>query len=233
MKYRRLTDNFKKKSGISDLEKELIGYNSKSCNIFNFKKYIIKKNEVNEKLLKKYEDGIFRKYKWYGFINRKRAETDLVKLIKNTFGKTIKLIYGDWSAKHQMRHMMSTPNLGLKRKIGEYFRIYNIDEFRTSCLNNKTLGRCENLYLPDKKKTMRKIHSILTYKMENKRKGCINRDDNAVKNMISITDQYLKDRTRPEHFRRGVDLEELEERLKKTTEGYNLKFAFNTIRIVY
>lgn len=65
------------------------------------------------------------------------------------------------------------------------------------------------MYLPDDKGVIRKKHSILTYQMENRRKGCINRDNNSVNNMISILKQYLKDRSRPVHFRRGVDLEEL------------------------
>jgi hypothetical protein len=30
---------------------------------------------------------------------------------------------------------ISTPNLGLKRKLNENLMIYNIDEFRTSCLH--------------------------------------------------------------------------------------------------
>jgi hypothetical protein len=37
-----------------------------------------------------------------------------------------------------MREMLSTPNLGLKRKLSEHFTIYNLDEFRTSILNYKT-----------------------------------------------------------------------------------------------
>ena len=58
---------------------------------------------------------------------------------------------------------ISTPNLGLKRKLAEYFKVYNIDEFRSSCLNYKTEEKSENLYLPDKQGELRKIHSILTY----------------------------------------------------------------------
>jgi len=42
--------------------------------------------------LDKYEESIFRKYKWYSYINRKRAETDLVKEIKDTYGKNVKII---------------------------------------------------------------------------------------------------------------------------------------------
>ena len=214
MKYQRSLENYKKKEGIDVLENELTSYNSKSCIYKNFKSYVKKKNLINKKLQIKYQNDIFRKYKWYRYINRKKAETYLVRQIKKTFGKTVTIICGDWSPKRQMKHFISTPNLGLKRKLGEYFKIYNIDEYRTSCLNHKTLKRCENLYLPDRKNVIRKIHSILTYKMENNRKGCINRDNNAVNNMITIVVQFLLDRTRPEHFTRGVKLEDIKKNKK-------------------
>ena len=58
------------------------------------------------------------------------------------------------------------------------------------------------MYLPDKNGTKRKIHSILTYQTESKRMGCINRDENAVNNMIKIANTYLLNKTRPEKFRR-------------------------------
>ena len=83
---------------------------------------------------------------------------------------------------------------------------------RTSCLHYKTEERCENLYLPDKKGTVRKIHSVLTYEAENKRLGCINRDNNAVNNMIKIVKSYLKDKTRPERYCRGYKIPEQQKR---------------------
>ena len=118
---------------------------------------------------------------------------------------------GDWSDKlksspSKIRYM-STPNLGLKRKINEYLDVYNIDEFRTSCLYNKTEEKCENLYQPDKKDVIRKIHSVLTFQMENNRRGCINRDRNAVLNMIKIVKKYLVDKTRPDKYRRDYKIE--------------------------
>ena len=149
LKYQRLLNNVKIKKGIIDIEKDLSEYNSKSCIYDTFKEYVRKKNEVNVKLLELYKDDIFRKYKWYGYINRKRAETDLVRQIIDTFGRNITIVYGDWSSGYQMKHMISTPNLGLKRKLGEYFTIYNIDEFRTSKLHYKTHKKCENIHLPD------------------------------------------------------------------------------------
>ncbi len=66
---------------------------------------------------------------------------------------------------------------------------------------------CENLYLPDLKGKTRKLHSVLTYKMENKQIGCINRDENAVNNMIKIVNHYLDKKERPLKYQRGYDLE--------------------------
>ena len=206
LKYQRLIKNYKDKKEITKIENKLSEFNSKSCILNEFKKFIKNKNELNKVLLGKYKEDIFRKYKWYSYINRKKAETDLARNIKNKFGKDVILIEGDWSDKLKTTSSrikyISTPNLGLKRKLNEYLTIYNLDEFRTSCLNYKTEERCENMYLPDKKGTERKIHSILTYQTESKRMGCINRDENAVNNMIKIVNTYLLNKTRPEKFRR-------------------------------
>jgi hypothetical protein len=233
-KYQTLIQNYRNKNGISEIEKQLTTFNSKSCIYKNFQMYIKQKNKINSKLLKKYENNIFRKYKWYGFINRKKAETDLIRNIKKKFGKDVTIIYGDWSIGRQMSNFISTPNLGLKRKLGEYLKIYNIDEFRTSCLNSKTLTRCENMYLPDKKGVIRKKHSILTYEMENKRKGCINRDNNAVNNMINITKQFIEHKTRPIHFTRGVKLEDIKISVKyPIVKDNNLEIKFNKIIRIY
>ncbi|ULY68595.1 hypothetical protein [Chlorella virus XW01] len=204
LKYQRLLQNYKRKQNISKIENELSSYNSKSVNYKKFKKFIKKKNELNKILLEKYQNEIFRKYKWYGYINRKKAEIDLIRDIKNTFGQDVNIIQGDWSIGKAMRGMISSPNLGLKRKLAEYYPIYNLDEFRTSCINHKTETLTENIYLPDKKGKSRKIHSILTYQTENKRLGCINRDENSVNNMIKLVKYYFEYKDRPEVFKRGI-----------------------------
>ncbi len=133
-----------------------------------------------------------------------------IKNIKKTFGKETIICYGDWSSDNnrQMKNFISTPNLGLKRKIAEHFTVYNLNEFRTSKLNCKTEEVNENMYLPDKKGIIRKMHSILTYQTENKSLGCINRDENSVNNMVKIVNYYLKHKERPLKFTREHKLEE-------------------------
>ena len=184
---------------------ELTKYNSKTCNFEKFKEFIKNKNKINGMLFNKYNKEIFRKYKWYGFLNRKHTETKMIREIKNTFDKNAIIFYGDFGFKTNChKGNISTQNIRLKRLIGKQMKLYNLYEFRTSKLNHKTEEACENLYLPDLKG---KLHSVLTYKMENKQIGCINRDENAVNNMIKIVNHYLNKKERLLKYRRDYDLE--------------------------
>ena len=205
LKYQSLLKNYKNKINITEIEEGLNKYNSKSCNIDKFQEYINAKIKANETLVPLYQELKFRQYKWYGYINKKRTEDNMVNKITKKYSKDHIIIIGDWSIGKQMRNFISTPNLTLKRKLKETFRVYNIDEFRTSCLSHKTEEQCENLYLKfkkDPKQKDRKIHSILTYQMENNRKGCINRDKNGCKNIQKVFNSHILTGERPEKYRR-------------------------------
>ena len=205
LKYQSLLKNYKDRNGITQIEEGLNNYNSKTCNIKKFQEYITAKIKANESLVPLYQQLKFRQYKWYAYINKKRTEDNMVNKIVKKYSKEHIVIIGDWSIGKQMRNFISTPNLTLKRKLQETFRVYNIDEFRTSCLSHKTEEVCENLYLKfknDPKQKQRKIHSILTYQMENNRKGCINRDKNGCRNIQKVFNSYMETGERPEKYRR-------------------------------
>ena len=230
LEYQNKLLKYKNENGMIKIESELSGYNSKSCDVDEFKKYIKKKNEINLKLKEKYIDTIFRKYKWYGTINKKRSEDILLNKIEKVYGKNIIMIYGDWSIGKQKRNFISTPNKGLKKKLATRFTIYSIDEFKTSKINYKSLEETENLYLPDRKGTLRKKHSILTYKTENGRQGCMNRDKSAVNGMKLITDYFLKEGERHPSYKReskkttkAIDLETSEKKSNKLLRTKNTK----------
>jgi hypothetical protein len=116
------------------------------------------------------------------------------------------IIIGDWSVGKQMRGMISTPNMRLKRQLAKFFVLFLIDEFRTSCLHWLTEQRCENLELPDATGKIHKIHSVLTYQTETNWSGCINRDNNACRNIRKLFREYLKTGGRPVRYQRGVEL---------------------------
>ena len=136
------------------------------------------------------------------------------------FNDTKIIVFGVWGIGKQtkMKNFISTPNLGLKRKLNEYFKVYSIDEFRTSQLNYKTEEICENLVLPDKKGVKREMHSILTFKMENKRLGCINRDKNSINNMKKLTDYFLVHKDRPEKYKRTTKLIKVTNHINKVVK---------------
>ncbi len=66
--------------------------------------------------------------------------------------------------------------------------------------------KVENLNLPNKLGKFRKIHSILTYKMENNRIGCINKDENAIRNMELISKFSIEGKGRPKKIIKGSNL---------------------------
>ena len=210
LKYQNILKKYRDELEITSKENELSLYNSKSCNINKYREFITKKINTNEVLYKLYQNNKFRQYKWYAFINKKRTEDNMLNKIEKTYTKDSIIIIGDWSIGKQMKNFISTPNLSLKRKLQERFKVYDIDEYRTSCLNYKTEELCKNLYLPDKRNKERKMHSILTYKMENKRNGCINRDKNGCKNIQKVFNYYIEYNERPERYKRGVDLQKLQ-----------------------
>ena len=202
LKYQALLKNYKGKLNITTRENTLSAFNSKTCNLEKFKEYITEKIKVNQELYTSYQNEKFRQYKWYAYINKKRTEDNMLNKIESKYGKDIKIIIGDWSIGKQMRNFISTPNLAIKRKLKTRFQVFNIDEFRTSCLNYITEEPCKNLYLPDNKNKERKIHSILTYQMENNRKGCINRDKNGCNNIKKVFKSYMETGERPEKYKR-------------------------------
>ena len=70
---------------------------------------------------------------------------------ENVLGKDVTLIIGDASLGVNMRNIISTPNVTIKRKLNTRFRVLSIDEFRTSCINCYTYKR-ENTKLKYKGK---------------------------------------------------------------------------------
>jgi len=196
-KYRAKILKYKKENKIIELETELGKYNSKTINFDKFKEYIRNYTVIIKQIKSKYKNDILEKLKWYTYINKTRSEDKLLNKIENTYGKDSVIIIGDWSISKQMRNFISTPMISIKRVLKRRFKVYNIDESYTSIIHHTTENKCKNLYLADKNENLKKMHSILTYRMENKRLGCINRDINSVNNIKKIAYSILNGYGRP------------------------------------
>ena len=207
LKYQRLMQRFRNELGIMEEEEKFSKFNSRTCDLTEFQTYINQSKLFKSAVGEKYQKEKFQQYRWYAFINKTRAEDNMMNFIENEYNcKNPIIIFGNGGVNPNMKHSISTPNISIKRKLKERFSVYHIDEFRTSIVHHKMHTRCSNLKLPDKDGKLQSMHPILTFQMENKRLGCINRDKNACKNMKYIFDHHMVHNERPYVYTRAYKL---------------------------
>ncbi|KAJ3328994.1 hypothetical protein HDU91_003972, partial [Kappamyces sp. JEL0680] len=146
--YRERLDRFKQQLGITPIEERLSVFHSRSCDVGRFTAYVKAKADANnEGLSLLYTAKKFRQYRLYSYINKQRTQAKMINTIKATYGPDHIVILGDWSMGKQMRHFISTPNLGLRRTLAQHFRVFLIDEYHTSKLHHRTEQECGKLSL--------------------------------------------------------------------------------------
>ena len=211
----------KRGNKINEIEEEIKEYTLKTCEKNKFIENIKKRIQREEEMRKTYEMLIFRKMKYREYIGRLRTETNLVNNIKKKYkekGKEIVLIYGDWSRKSQMKGCISMPNIGLKRMLGRYFKILNIDEFRTSKIDHYTFTENNNPIITkeviteiknEKNKMIKtkvtkniKLHAVLESTTTDGLKRFQNRNRNSVLNMKLIFNTFVNEGIRHPKFAR-------------------------------
>lgn len=104
--------------------------------------------------------------------------------------------------------------IGLKRRLGENFKIFNIDEFRTSCLDNMTYKPNKQAKIKNPKTGMMKeLHAVLVSQISENIGGKQiilirhqNRNRNSSLNMRNIIEGYKKNGKRIEEFTRDHKL---------------------------
>ena len=210
-KYAKIILEFKKEKvdgkTIIEYETELSKLNRKTLMIKDFKEYIKKKSEINNKLYKFYEKYIFRKLKLNGYINRKKNEQKLINNFKKIFGKpeeTI-VIFGDWEQKQHMKYKEPIKGKGMRMLFRQNnYKTYLVDEFRTSCMCSicKTeLGRCEKFQIRKNPKPY-KSNNILVHGLI-KCQTCLgvwNRDVNGATNICRIAKNAINGIERPKYL---------------------------------
>ena len=202
----------KEKNNIIKEETKLSKYNCKTVNYKDFKKYIKEKTKLNDKLRDFYEKELYRKLKWRTWIYQRKSEDNFLNRIEETYGKKEDLLicYGNWSNTKQMKYIMPTKGIGLRRIIDKKFNVVLIDEHKTSKLCSNCGNELENYSSSNKTK----IHRLLVCKechkgnikinkcdgLESKKVTFMNRDMNACMNMLTISHEWIKNQKRPKRF---------------------------------
>jgi hypothetical protein len=210
-KYAKIILEFKKEKidgkTVIEYETELSKLNRKTLIIKDFKEYIKKKSEINNKLYKFYEKYLFRKLKLNGYINKKKHEQKMINNFKKIFGKPEEVIItiGDWEQKKQMKYKEATKGVGMRKLFRQNnYKVYLVDEFRTSCMCSicKTeIGRCEKFQIRKNPKPY-KSGNILVHGLI-KCKTCLgvwNRDVNSATNIYRIAKNAINGLERPKYL---------------------------------
>ncbi|GAA5800581.1 hypothetical protein HPULCUR_006017 [Helicostylum pulchrum] len=143
-KFRKLRNRFKPDEVIA-VELSLSYHHATSVNRENFVKYLEAKANVSEGLNNYYgnEDippGVraadrlpFRKMKLSSIINMKQSEQRLAKKLRQKFGQDSVIIIGNWTATNVKYHE-PTKGVGIRNMLRKGFKVYLLDEFKTSSL---------------------------------------------------------------------------------------------------
>lgn len=199
------TSNTKTDDGMSHNVSSM----KKSLNPIIYTQFIDQKNRVNILVKSFYERELFRKLGYRRYIKTKQSEQNLMNTILHTYltdqeiddGKKIVIFHGDYSRTDQMKGCVPSPNIGLKRKMLNFFDIVDVDEYLTSQKYWKTHEQLTNLHVR-RGHHMRSIHGILIPTENTKRCIHVDRDVNASHNILDIANHYLVNRERLEVFRR-------------------------------
>ena len=141
---------------IEEIECKLSSFNSSTCIFNEFKTYIKIKLQANSVLIDKYEGKIWRKHKWFGYINRQKSEQQMINNFKKKFGEPSKvcILVGDWDERGKaVRGKPSTKGVGMRKifKRAGYKDLYLVNEYNTSCRMYKSgekMFECRNKRTP-------------------------------------------------------------------------------------
>jgi transposase len=211
-KYAKIILEFKKEKidgkTVIEYETELSKLNRKTLIIKDFKEYIQKKSEINNKLYKFYEKYIFRKLKLNGYINRKKHEQKMINNFKKIFGKPEDVIIcaGDFEQKQGMKYGKEPVKGKGIRKIfrDNGYKLYLVDEFRTSCMCSicqEEIGKCEKFITRQNPKPYKSGNILVHGALRCKNCEAVwNRDVNSATNIYRIAKNAINGLERPKYL---------------------------------
>lgn len=205
----------RKRKSIEEIESELSKYNSSTCIWKNFYDYLEIKLKINQILMDLYEEEIYRKYRWYGFINRQKSEQKMINDFKDKFGEPDKVVIliGDFDEKGRyMKGFPPTKGVGMRRlfKKAGYNKLYLVNEYNTSCKLYETgqdLVKCRGTRTPlaltmltDEKEDLQPLQKRETKNNSYESPEIISRDLNGSLNILLKGKCVIENKEIPEYM---------------------------------
>jgi len=188
---------------ISEKESVLSTHNCKTMNYQKFKDYIHVKTQLNDQVKEFYQQELFRKMKWRTWIAKRTSEDDFLNQIEALYGspEEVLICYGNWSQSRQMKHLLPSMGIGLRRLIGRKFPVVLVDEYCTSklcCQCHHELQHYQNHYRV----------FMCPYCQSNcfaSINHFFNRDVNACLNLLMLAHTWIQQKIRPIEYCRHTD----------------------------
>jgi len=215
-KYKHIIEYLRKQSTINNLsieeiESSLSIYSSKTCIFSKCIDSITTKNKINTLIHEFYEKEIFRKLKWYSYINKQCSENKMINNFQKIFGdpKDTVLLYGDFSENSPMKNCEPTKGKSMRKLFKRHgYKVYLVNEYNTSKKDFLT-GKDTETFLErtDKNNNKRLVHGLLRLKGVPNNKSCnsilLNRDLNGSMNILIKGKCILNNINIPKYLRRS------------------------------
>ena len=196
---------------VQQWENELSLLDKKTLDFDEFKEYVRKKNRLNQILQSFYEEEIYRKLRFYSYINIQKTESRFMNKFKETFGpsETTSVSIGDWDQYKHRKYHEPVKGIGFRkmmRKAG--YELFLVDEFRTSCRCchcESDEGECEKFRVISNPRPWKRHEKILRHGLV-KCKTCSrlwNRDKNGAINILKIAQSHINGLQRPSYLERN------------------------------
>ena len=191
VKYRKKLEADKKRTqiyleSVERHESVLSKHNANSCILENVRAYIGIKSLINCLLLEYYQKDMFRKLKWYSYINKQRSEINMMNRFKDKFGppdKTL-ILMGDWSENQPKKYQEPTKGKSMRKLFKKNgYQLYLVNEFRTSIRSCETGEELKKIRYNPKRKE--KCHRLLGSKIY--KSGDMNETNLLVKDLMKCT----------------------------------------------
>ena len=146
---------------ITEIESSLSIFNSSSCIWSKHRAYLTRKCTVNRMVEKYYQRKKHRLQKWYGYLNKRRSEANMLNRFEKTFGtpKDVVIMMGDWSENKPMRYQEPTMGKSIRKLFRDRgYPLFLVDEYNTS---KRLYVKGTELKNFRKYKDGRKVHRVL------------------------------------------------------------------------
>ena len=183
-RYRWVLTKERRSGGIEALETELSLQTCRTTNKADFLSYIAAKRACDEQMRSFYRQPKWRRWKFRIFCRRKTSEARFLHIVADTYGPDCTVYLGDWCRRDQMKGCAPSPTVGLKKMLRRKFKVYKVDEYKTSRICN----RCKSELSTYKKRDGKNSYSRLCChgcRSNNKlSKRFVDRDLNAATNIL-------------------------------------------------